>query len=1196
MPVFKKVFTLVKKNLLLILLLFISGYVSYKNYVPHTFLTGWDTLHPEFDLRMYWGRIIDGVWQEHQGLGAVGSQAHASEIPRILILQVLNLFLALNQIRYFYAFLMLILGPLGIYLLLRFFTRDLSENASKIGAFSGGLLYLLNLGTLQHFYVPLEMFLTHYGFLGFVYLTATKYFDTGARKTLLWFFVVSFFIIPQAHTPTLFYAFVLTFFTYLTLLLLVYLLKRKLTFRLLIARYFSIAFLCLGINLFWLGPNVYFALNHGEEIQQSKIHQLFSTEAFLANKRYGNIADVAVLKNFLFKWGEHVGNAQFGDLLQEWSDHLNGELVRNFGYAFFGVIVLGLLFGILMGNRYAIAVGGVFFVSMFFLFTDNPPLGFIFTFLQNHVPLFKEAFRFPFTKFSISLMLSYGVFFGMALAYFILLIEKIVKQSVVAFILRAAVLFAVVVSLSAYMWPAFKGFLISPSMKVSIPQRYFEMFEYFKKQEAYGRVANMPLQSFWGWVYHNWDPTTELGYQGAGFLWFGIKQPLMDREFDRWNLLNEQYYKEMSYAVYSENPTLVIDTLNKYKIRWVLVDESIIAPGTDEKELFFPQIESLLPSVPGINLAKDFGEGLRIYEYKPEKEFYLTETVGDYYAIGNSNFKEQLDPIYGLVGNYVSITTTTFPFVGLLGDDERVKEGYVTYDTQSGNQVITGRRVEDERNIPFVNGGGFYAPVEVWYKKTSSLMSLYLNQSSIPDFDIKIDVPRSATGDFIFSLGKAFFYGDKNNAVPSRLGTFYPNKELPLEYKYYLKDKSTMFEQTNSPVLEPCGSPGKDSSYEVSYIGNGFNLVAKGMLACVTTNLEKILGTDVSGGLIRVSYVADQKENPRICIFNNKTGLCENEVLPDNSSYLVLNDSIANYYLRFYSDGRMGSSPNSVNYQDITVDHYQKVSEALVTIKPSPAPTAILSYPLVPELSLSGTAKKLLGDPRVCSNGSREFVNSSAQMIGESMVYESVDEGVCDSYWFPSADHAYGYLLEFNARNISGTPLRVCLTNEYSKRCDLYLELPKGGDSRFNYLVPPIGKGKGYTVNLSNLSFGEERSMNELRGIRLIPLPFGYLTHLHVPLEPYHVKDKNLLLYNQAYEKGWLAVCGFGLCSADHVKVNNWANGWVFSKDYDLSKVRIVFWPQLLEYIGFVVLVLTLMAVIFRKTRPSVQEPYSVDK
>ena len=98
----------------------------------------------------------------------------------------------------------------------------------------------------------------------------------------------------------------------------------------------------------------------------------------------------------------------------------------------------------------------------------------------------------------------------------------------------------------------------------------FEMFDYFESQNEYGRVADFPIHSLWGWTYYDWNEPIELGYQGAGFLWFGIKQPLLNREFDRWGLNNEQYYREMSYAVYSKDLPLIENLLKKYKIRWLI--------------------------------------------------------------------------------------------------------------------------------------------------------------------------------------------------------------------------------------------------------------------------------------------------------------------------------------------------------------------------------------------------------------------------------------------------------------------------------------------------------------------------------------------------------------------------------------------------------------------------------------------------
>ena len=507
-----------KSNFHAFLLFFISALVALRNYDPGTFLSGWDTLHPEFNFNIYWGRILDAVWQSHQGLGAVGSQAHASEIPRILILEFMSLFMTMDQLRYAFAFMMLILGPLGIYIFLRSVAlKKFSMNQSNLGAFAGGLFYLLNLGTMQHFYVPLEMFLVHYGFLGWVLYSASRFYETGSRRHIAAFLLFSVLIIPQAHTPTLFYSYILNFGVYFVGLLFIDFFRGFVCFKAGFQRVFLLVSFTLLVNSFWLLPNIYFVLNHSASIQESKIHHLFSEEAFLQNKEFGKLSDVAILRNFLFNWGEHVGGGQFGELLDEWNLHLKTPYVLELGYTFFIIIVLGMLLAFTKRERYALPVLFVCFVSIFFLFNVNPPFGFIFSFLQSQFPLFKEAFRFPFTKFSITLMFGYAVYFGYFFAYLGKVVERFVKQNYLSITLYVYLYSIVTVALLYYMQPAINGYMISPSMRVNIPNRYFQMFDYLYKQNQYGRVADLPIQSFWGWMYYDWDPLTKLGYQGAGF-------------------------------------------------------------------------------------------------------------------------------------------------------------------------------------------------------------------------------------------------------------------------------------------------------------------------------------------------------------------------------------------------------------------------------------------------------------------------------------------------------------------------------------------------------------------------------------------------------------------------------------------------------------------------------------------------------
>ena len=146
-----------------LILFFIITAISISNYEPGTWLSGWDTLHPEFNFVLNLKRVLFGVWREEQGLGTVAIHSHIAELPRILVLWILSFVLPLSVLRYLFFFICLLVGPLGVYYLLKKFVRPEA-------AFLGGLFYLLNLGTMQNFYLPLEMFATAYAFLPWLFL------------------------------------------------------------------------------------------------------------------------------------------------------------------------------------------------------------------------------------------------------------------------------------------------------------------------------------------------------------------------------------------------------------------------------------------------------------------------------------------------------------------------------------------------------------------------------------------------------------------------------------------------------------------------------------------------------------------------------------------------------------------------------------------------------------------------------------------------------------------------------------------------------------------------------------------------------------------------------------------------------------------------------------------------------------------
>src|SRR4030042_4722483 len=190
-----------------LLLILVTGALAWKNHVPGTILSGWDSLHPEFNLGLYLKRAFWGGVQEHQGVGAVASQAHTAELPRLFIVWLLDIVLPANLVRYSFFFLTLGLGGLGAYFLVKYLLSVYSERFSKEASFLAGLFYILKLATLQQYYVSLEMFAVHFASLPWLVFLAIKYLREGKRRELVHFSLVTVFSSAMAHTPTLFYSY-----------------------------------------------------------------------------------------------------------------------------------------------------------------------------------------------------------------------------------------------------------------------------------------------------------------------------------------------------------------------------------------------------------------------------------------------------------------------------------------------------------------------------------------------------------------------------------------------------------------------------------------------------------------------------------------------------------------------------------------------------------------------------------------------------------------------------------------------------------------------------------------------------------------------------------------------------------------------------------------------------------------------------
>ncbi|HEX7543048.1 MAG TPA: hypothetical protein VF385_03130, partial [Patescibacteria group bacterium] len=329
--------------------------------------------------------------------------------------------------------------------------------------------------------------------------------------------------------------------------------------------------------------------------------------------------------------------------------------------------------------------------SLLFLINDNFPVSFIYNFFQSHIPFFKEAFRFPDDKIFNVYVLLISIFFG----YFCFFVIEKLKKLNVKF--EAVFALIIVLLIGFYSVPSFTGNFINKFMRVEIPKYYFDTFSYLDTQSETARVANLPIHSPWGWVYYNWY-SDKPSYQGAGFLYFGIKQPLLDRDFDRWSPYNESYYREMSYAIYKKDSNLLKNVINKYKIGFIFIDKSVFEPNNPLSILFFEQSQKEIEKTGLVLDKKTFG---KITIFKLKNDTQIAKSISTNINVNPSTTTLYEDFAYENFGNYIStdndtqLQNTLFPFRDLIDNQSKLHQNILSLD----NEKITLNPLQKVENL-----------------------------------------------------------------------------------------------------------------------------------------------------------------------------------------------------------------------------------------------------------------------------------------------------------------------------------------------------------------------------------------------------------------------------------------------------------------------------------------------------------------
>jgi hypothetical protein len=1179
-------------------LLVIAGVLMWKNYTPNTWLTGWDTLHPEMNFRVAFERVMNGLWRADQGVGAIAAHSHISELPRIFILWVSSAVLPVSFLRYFYIFLCLTLGPLGMYFFLKkaFSGKNDVENNILIflASFLGASYYLFNLGTLQNFYVPFEMFPTQFACLPWILYFVLRILVNGKSKDCLGLTFVSLLASPQAYAAALFYAYFVCLAAFLVFYWVLSRFRRAVGKRAVL-----IIFFVFATNAYWMFPNFYSIRNQSRDITNAKINLLFSPEAFLRNKEYGDLGDVLTNKSFLFSWRAYdFQKGQFTDLLLSWKAHLSKPGVTQI-MGFVAVISMcGAVISVIKRDKLGIALLVFMGIAMFFLINDNPPTGFIFEFLQRF-SVFREGFRMPFTKFSMVFVASMAYYFGF---FFSNLPRKI------PFYIFSGLVF---LGLLYFALPFFRGELISPKMRVNIPNEYGELFNYLNDHPE-GRIAKMPLNTLWGWVYYSW------GYQGAGFTWFGSKNSEFDRDFDRWSPYNESFYNEASNFYYNHDEVNFEKTLKKYRVKYILLDESVIDPGADSRLLDYADMHDFLSRQNHIRMVwKD--NFLTLYQTD-----YGDQSISDGYTKTSSDaVYSQSDFIYSNYGNYVeSGGGITHPFVNLeprsgmniQADDESVIiekkfDGKVFESTQ----LSIPNYIEQEHNLPLsiygrfvnantyqvrlvlkipdvdINGEKIYGGEYVWRSDRFNLGNNHVGFVRVYDqvFEIKdIKTEEQLLGSVIVPVDREIGVG------------VYGSDLLPMD---------SVVSDLLSENVRLCADYKK--TFPLDETGNSFSLSVGGDSVCLGTDMPIL-----EDSIINVYFEARSDEMaPQFCITRAGQEGCVNKgakvdmVRWGDWKKLSYNIPVSagNYWFDFVGQGQE-SGIKKIYYSNLIINRYPVIKQ--INFKVADSYSLVSTERNIPIDSGANDFKVVIPARGVTSEDFRQNrgnilpVNCDFEKVGtayknnfvDGVRYKATDGATsCDYYDFPQLRLDSAYVLRIRGQNIRGRGIKFYLQDKETGHFVLEELLP-GGNFDANYFVPGLNRvGLGYVINLETRSFGKIPSENILTKIEFIPIPYFWISNLKVG-EVAKIPSENVIVNGQGYEDGWQAIqiqnssqfsgqADVRIQKLEHVKVNGWENGWIMNNS-DLkskgSEVIIFYWPQVLEWIGIVLTIFTLGSII----------------
>ncbi len=623
-------------------------------------------------------------------------------------------------------------------------------------------------------------------------------------------------------------------------------------------------------------------------------------------------------------------------------------------------------------------------------------------------------------------------------------------------------------------------------------------------------------------------------------MWYGIKQPFLSRTFDVWSKHNEQYYWEVTQALRQQDVEKLTSVLRKYDVRWILYDPNIMHCRDQKVSLKQENFIDMMSKSGAYKLTKTFASKewfpILLYTTQPIQQSNFVSVAEKPKNI-NSPLWTDFDQGYIDNGTYITDVNTPYdleyPFQGLFSKRGEVNPG-ISIENESDTIRLTSVNLDKLQSSLLLNFDSPYITENVVYAE------IYLKPSekdrNITEVVLEIKPP-------IIRFGNEVVFNPQKTIT---LGEILNTKQI-----------------NDIDILVNTYSPRK--------LDNKFQIV---------------FGTKIDNSIL----VLEKGHNETILV-EYKTG--------------ILSDT--------YGEKRLHIVLNRQNDRELSIESY-KISQ--------------LGY------GLNSALNRIL--PTSCSYLD-EYEIKYELSSGYNGYVRMMDQNSrsCLQFKLDSLSTEFGYIASISSKHIAGLYPKVEIINtEQGTILNPYIYNLASESSSKSFFIPPGAPyGLGYTITIVNNSLSNTLSVNEIGNFEMAYIPFEFakrfqisqnqkkepvVTSSQVRLNVIHpevylynvtmhnVTKEDVMVLHQGFESGWLAydltqatlpqkiapiLFANNLRLVNHVLVNNWANGWKLSEmlnsNLNMSnnyqdtepKVRVIeviFWPQYLQYAGFVVLFLTI--------------------